>query len=443
MATNYVINKTNGSILTTVQAGTADNTTDLTLIGKGYLGFGEAVNENFVKLLENFANSTAPDKPLSGQIWYDSANSLVKYYDGSNFKQTAAFYFEPAEPDSPVEGEFWFNTVTNKFFVYYNDQWKAIGEDTVTLTRTGFVSDVVTDTAGVDHRVGYIIVNDKRVAYLSSDDTFTPQTAISNFAQIKKGVTLTTEGLSYFHGSSTSSLTLYDSDTSTNLSAGQFLRSDVTTTATGPLRVTSSVRIGNASNFRLESDGSANGFIYNAQNNKNIVLKVTKNNIETDVIVVNGLSGKVGILKENPAYELDVQGSGFFNGNLTVAGTLVGTTAAAGTNSTRVATTAFVQGEKVSPVFSGTPRAPTAAIGTNTTQIATTAFVQGEKASPVFTGVPTAPTASEGTSTTQIATTAFVLTATNKWGGSVKYVSTSAPTSDQGSNGDFWFQREA
>jgi hypothetical protein len=61
-----------------------------------------------------------------------------------------------------------------------------------------------------------------------------------------------------------------------------------------------------------------------------------------------------------------------------------------------------------SPTMTGTPIAPTASTGTNTTQVATTAFVQGEKASPAFTGTPTAPTASYGTNTTQLATTAFV-----------------------------------
>jgi len=64
-----------------------------------------------------------------------------------------------------------------------------------------------------------------------------------------------------------------------------------------------------------------------------------------------------------------------------------------------------------SPTFTGTPLAPTASAGTNTTQLATTAFVQGEKASPTFTGIPLAPTADAGTNTTQIATTAFVKTA--------------------------------
>ena len=94
-----------------------------------------------------------------------------------------------------------------------------------------------------------------------------------------------------------------------------------------------------------------------------------------------------------------------------------------------------------SPVFTGVPAAPTAAPGTSTTQLATTAFVQAAAAaagvqtfntrsgsvvlvladvtgaggaplaSPIFTGVPAGPTAAPGTNTTQFATTAFVTAA--------------------------------
>lgn len=80
-------------------------------------------------------------------------------------------------------------------------------------------------------------------------------------------------------------------------------------------------------------------------------------------------------------------------------------TAATETNNTVIATTAFVQSQKESPIFTGVPRAPTASQGTNTTQLATTAFVTN---SPAFIGTPTAPTASKLTNTSQIATTAFV-----------------------------------
>lgn len=79
---------------------------------------------------------------------------------------------------------------------------------------------------------------------------------------------------------------------------------------------------------------------------------------------------------------------------------------------------------KESPTLTGTPKAPTAPAGTNTTQIASTAFVQAvvtalnnalalkaPLASPALTGTPTAPTAAQTVNNTQIATTAFVKSA--------------------------------
>jgi hypothetical protein len=111
-----------------------------------------------------------------------------------------------------------------------------------------------------------------------------------------------------------------------------------------------------------------------------------------------------------------------------LTGTPTAPTAAVDTNTTQVATTAYVVGQGylksatasstyaplASPALTGTPTAPTATAGTSTTQLATTAFVQAADnlkanlASPAFTGTPTAPTATAGTNTTQIATTAFV-----------------------------------
>lgn len=79
----YNINLANGSLLVTIEEGVADNTTtSLTLLGKNYSGYGESINENFVRLLENFARGTAPGGPLSGQIWYDSTNQQLKLWNG-------------------------------------------------------------------------------------------------------------------------------------------------------------------------------------------------------------------------------------------------------------------------------------------------------------------------------------------------------------------------
>ena len=78
----YQINKTDGTLLVQLVDGSIDTaTTDITLIGRNYSGFGESINENFVKMLENFANTTAPPKAIEGQVWYDSGNKKLKFYE--------------------------------------------------------------------------------------------------------------------------------------------------------------------------------------------------------------------------------------------------------------------------------------------------------------------------------------------------------------------------
>ena len=60
----YTINKTDGTVLATITDGTIDNTSSLTLFGKSYSGFGEALNENLIKLLENQSSTSTPSAPL-------------------------------------------------------------------------------------------------------------------------------------------------------------------------------------------------------------------------------------------------------------------------------------------------------------------------------------------------------------------------------------------
>ena len=76
----YTLSLSNGSALLPngLADGTIDTTaTSLSLIGKNYPGYGTFLNENFVKLLENFSNSTEPNSALPGQIWYDNANKVL------------------------------------------------------------------------------------------------------------------------------------------------------------------------------------------------------------------------------------------------------------------------------------------------------------------------------------------------------------------------------
>lgn len=115
----YVINKTNGSILVEVPDGTVDQTsTSLTLVGRNYNRYGEFINENYVKLLENFSNSTAPDYPLIGQLWFDTTTSTLKVYDGSSFKSPNNATVASSAPQMSA-GEFWIDTLYKR--LYFND----------------------------------------------------------------------------------------------------------------------------------------------------------------------------------------------------------------------------------------------------------------------------------------------------------------------------------
>ena len=96
----YTVNKTDGTILATVADGTIDTTTDLTLIGKNYAGYGEFLNENMIKLLESGANTTQPTAPLTGQLWFDKSGSLLKVYNGTQFKNLGSATASATAPTS-------------------------------------------------------------------------------------------------------------------------------------------------------------------------------------------------------------------------------------------------------------------------------------------------------------------------------------------------------
>ena len=288
----YTVNKTDGTILSTVADGTIDTTTDLTLIGKNYAGYGEFFNENLVKLLENFANTSAPSSPLAGQMWWDKTNNLLKVYNGSSFKTVSSSTASSSTPSSSVTGDLWWDTTNGQLKVYNGSSFTTIGPSFTSGTGTsGAIVATITDNAATDHVVVQLFTNNTIVAIVSKDATFTPQSAISGFATIKPGIQLSSAvSNNKFQGTAT------DSDALGGIAAANYLRSNASDSTSGVLSILNDTGlvVGVDSDFTVGVSGS-DVSISNATSDGDILIKVNDGGVVSTAMTFDGATNRVSV----------------------------------------------------------------------------------------------------------------------------------------------------
>jgi hypothetical protein len=266
----YTVNKTNGSVLATVSDGTIDTSTDLVLIGKNYAGYGEFLNENYVKLLENFANTSAPSSPLAGQMWWDTSNNLLKVYTGSAFKTVSSSTASATTPTGSVTGDLWWDTTNGQLKVYNGSSFTTIGPAFTSGSGTsGAIVEVVADSGASDHVVVKLYVSNVVVGTVSKDTEFTPQAAISGFTTIKPGIQLSsTVTGAKLQGTAT------DADALGGVAAANYLRSNANDSTSGVLSVLNDTGlvVGVDSDLTITINGSSNPVFTNTNTNGDIVL---------------------------------------------------------------------------------------------------------------------------------------------------------------------------
>lgn len=127
----YIIYKNGDEVLTVIDIGEVDSsTTSLDLVGKNVNNYGEYFNNNFVKLLTNFADDIQPNSPQVGQIWFDTVAGRLKVYDGTNWDSSLGSYVDSSEPTNIGNGEFWFNDAQKQVYVYDGSQFWLVGPNT-------------------------------------------------------------------------------------------------------------------------------------------------------------------------------------------------------------------------------------------------------------------------------------------------------------------------
>ncbi len=236
----YTINRTDGTAITTITDGTVDNTTSVQLFGKSFSGFGEGLNENLVKLLENSASTSAPSAPLKGELWFDTSTAQLKVYDGTSFKPSAGAKSQNSAPTTPSAGDLWHDSDNDQLYVHTGSAFQLVGPVyTAGQTLSGWKIETLA-SAGGNKVVSSMYAGNTRVAILSKED-FTPSVTQTGFAAVKAGFTLNSTLGAVFDGTSTQASQILVSGTSNNsstvIAGGNFLRSDVADTTTGAITI--------------------------------------------------------------------------------------------------------------------------------------------------------------------------------------------------------------
>ena len=304
----YTVNKTNSSASPnqyTVQDGVVNSQTDLSLIGKGYAGYGEVIGENFLHLLENFANTSAPSKPIQGQLWYDSSSNKLKVYNGTSF-QTAggSAPYQSSAPAGLSQGDIWIDSDTGQLYFYNGTSSILVGPPATTGTQNGFVFDSILDSTDTTQNITKLF-NDGNLIAIISEDAFTPKTSITGFATIKKGITLTNDIADIkFQGTAT------DSDALGGVAAANYLRSNANDVTSGTMTVANDggIILGADSDLSVTVDSSG-AIISNSVVDTDITFKVNDGGSTTTLMTLDGSESRVGIGTATPTTTLEVNGT--------------------------------------------------------------------------------------------------------------------------------------
>ncbi len=475
----YTINKTDGTVVTTITDGTVDNTTSLQLFGKSYSGFGEGLNENLVKLLENTASTSAPTAPLRGQVWFDTSTNQLKVYDGTSFKPSGGAKAQSTEPTSASAGDLWTDTDDDQLYVYTGSAWLLVGPVyTSGQTLSGWKIETLASSGG-NKVVSSMYAGNTRVAILSKE-TFTPTATQTGFASIKAGLTLNSTLGAVFEGTNTQAALIDVSGTtntsSTLIAGGNFLRADAADSTTGALTVDADggVIIGDAQELSITVT-SNDVTVAQTSQDKDLKFTVNDGGVTKTPLQLTGADGGIDITGdvtvtgnltisgefEKSGSEINVVNDAFLKlntGNSEAdAGIIVETS---DTDDARifydVSENFWTAGHGAS--YSQVIRLADAVSDGNATKekvLKTTAAGLLTVTNVSLAAVGSDITSSTSVSSVAVPTTGQVAKSLKLWGGSTisddssnsiagnRYVETSAPTSGQGANGDLWFVREA
>ena len=375
---SYIINKTNGDVLTEIVDGSIDQlSTDLTLIGKNTSAYGELFNENFIHILENFANTSSPNNPIQGQLWYDTSEGRLKVYDGAGWKVSSGTVVTPTIP-TLTQGDLWIDSTRQQ--LYFNDGSATLLAGPLYNAQQGVsgfqVIDVV-DVNSLNHTIVLMYVAQTLIGIFSKDK-FTPVAPIIGWSGslwsssvrytlgdrviyvvggkplayevysvltsgndtgfvtagiaptdgtywkeifINPGFNAGTSKDVKFHVPATQADSLIASDGTVKTPSSFLSSTDITTTAIGSIIIQNDVplKLGPQQNSEIHVDNNLFSIISNTINQDFSIVTQDSTGLVTS-IYIDAQNQYIGLGTTNPTKTLDVTGDVRVTGNLTVEG---------------------------------------------------------------------------------------------------------------------------
>lgn len=326
---SYIINKSDGSTLVEVADGELNTrATSLTLIGKNVSGFGEALNENLVKLLENFASVQSPDinndaNALTGQLWFDTSLNSLKIYTGTEWKTVGSATLSDNIPSTLRSGDLWYDTLAKQLFFSAGDDGVRLISPAYTdaQLRSGIEVATVTTLTGQARTVLPMYIAGILVG-LFSKDSFIPmsgQSILENFTNstIDAGFNLAgfSELINFkFRATAT------NADALGGVSSDSYVRKDQNSIISAELSVVNGVQVGPINAFLNLSSSNGNATIGNTADNLPLTITVKATGDIQTAILIDPIDTTLSIYPGRLSSKLEVGGSLFVDGDLTVRG---------------------------------------------------------------------------------------------------------------------------
>lgn len=320
---SYTILKTDGTALTSVVDGAIDQvTTDLTLIGKNTSGYGIFINDNFIRLLENFANTSEPNNPIKGQLWYDTSENRLKIYNGAQFVVSGGTIVSNNVPSSITAGDLWIDNVRRQ--LYFNDGLvTTLAGPLYTADQglSGFQVEDILDANDVQHTIVFLYVAQTLIGIFSKD-AFTPKFPIAGISgQINVGFTSSTLSSLTFNVPVEQANSLVATD-GTLKYVSDFISTSDDSQSLGTLSIQNETPLILGTSANTEINVSPATFQIKSNSiNQNLQFSVLNSFGVMPSVFVDAADMYVGIFTDAPTETLDVNGNARIRGNLTIEGT--------------------------------------------------------------------------------------------------------------------------